>query len=50
MMKKETQVGVRMDAALVARARKKAKAEHRSLSDAIRKLVEDWLRQESRAA
>ncbi len=49
-MKKETQIGIRMEASLVARARKKAKAEHRSLSDAIRKLVEEWLRETPKAA
>lgn len=41
---KDAQIGIRIEKALVARAEKKAKAEHRTLSQVVRMLLEDWLR------
>lgn len=39
----ETQIGVRIHPALVARAKKRAAAEHRTVSQVVRKLIEEWL-------
>lgn len=44
MKTKEAQIGIRIEKALAARAKKQAAAEHRTLSQVVRMLLEDWLK------
>lgn len=45
-MKKKAQkvIGIRVDGDVAARAQEKAKAQHRTVSQVLRMLLEDWLK------
>ena len=49
-MKKEKQIGVRMEAELADRATRKARSEARSLSQVVRLLLESWVKKASKRA
>lgn len=49
-MKNGKQIGIRLDSALMERAKRQAEAEHRTLSQVVRMLLESWLKKAKRAA
>lgn len=49
-MKKETQIGIRIETDLVERAKRQAENEHRTLSQVVRMLIEGWLKKSSKRA
>lgn len=49
-MKKEKQIGIRLEAEMVERATKKARAEQRNLSQVVRILLADWLKKPAKKA
>jgi hypothetical protein len=50
MDKKEIQLGVRLDPSLAQRARRQAETEHRTLSQVVRMLLENWLKKSAKRA